>query len=116
MTQEEMEVKTGDLYKSWGYGKGDIEKLPFGAHMWLAPEKEVRQNPYSGVKVLLNPVELAIYDRLMASYDAHIEDGNMGDYDEARKMYKDFNKGKYWFIENNIEAYMKLIDQEVLWN
>ena len=36
MTQEEMIVKREDLYKSWGY---EIEKLPFGAHMWLEPEK-----------------------------------------------------------------------------
>jgi len=110
MTQEELEVKTDDLYKSWGYGKGDIEKLPFGAHMWLAPEKEVRQNPYSGVKVLLNPVELAIYDHLMDCYHEHIELGNEGYLKEARKLYQDFNKGKNWFIENNIRAYMDLID------
>lgn len=107
MTQEELTVKREDLYKSWGY---DIDKLPFGAHMWLAPEKEVRQNPYSGVKVLLNPVELAIYDHLMESYHEHIALGNEGYYDEARKLYKDFNKGKYWFLENNIRAYMDLID------
>lgn len=107
MTQEEMKVKREDLYKSWGY---DIDKLPFGAHMWLEPEKGTRQNPYSGVKVLLNPVELAIYDHTMQSYHDHIELGTMGDLVEARKLYKDFNKGKNWFIENNVRAYMDLID------
>ena len=104
---DQMEVKRDDLYKSWGY---DIDKLPFGAHMWLAPEKETRQNPYSGVKVLLNPVELAIYDHLMQSYHDHIELGTGGDLVEARKLYKDFKKGKEWFIENNVRAYMDLID------
>lgn len=104
---DQIEVKRDDLYKSWGY---DIDKLPFGAHMWLAPEKETRQNPYSGVKVLLNPVELAIYDHTMQSYHDHIELGTMGDLVEARKLYKDFNKGKEWFIENNVRAYMDLID------
>lgn len=104
---DQIEVKRDDLYKSWGY---DIDKLPFGAHMWLAPEKETRQNPYSGVKVLLNPVELAIYDHTMQSYHDHIELGTGGDYAEARKLYKDFIKGKNWFIENNVEAYMELID------
>ena len=78
--------------------------------MWLAPEKETRQNPYSGVKVLVNPVELAIYDHTMQSYHDHIELGAGGDYAEARKLYKDFIKGKNWFIENNVEAYMELID------
>ena len=104
---DQIEVKRDDLYKSWGY---DIDKLPFGAHMWLAPEKETRQNPYSGVKVLLNPVELAIYDHTMQSYHDHIELGPMGDLVEARKLYKDCNKGKEWFIENNVRAYMDLID------
>ena len=107
MTQEELTVKREDLYKSWGY---DIDKLPFGAHMWLAPEKETRQNPYSGVKVLLNPVEFAIYDHLIQSYHDHIELGTGGDLVEARKLYQDFKKGKEWFIENNIRAYMDLID------
>ncbi len=104
---DKITVKREDLYKSWGY---DIDKLPFGAHMWLAPEKETRQNPYSGVKVLLNPVELAIYDHLMQSYHDHIELGTGGDLVEARKLYQDFKKGKEWFIENNVRAYMELID------
>lgn len=104
---DQIEVKREDLYKSWGY---DIKKLPFGAHMWLEPEKNTRQNPYSGVIVEMNPVELAIYDHTMQSYHEHIELGTMGDYKEARKLYKDFNKGKNWFIENNIRAYMDLID------
>jgi len=104
---DQIEVKREDLYKSWGY---DIKKLPFGAHMWLEPEKNTRQNPYSGVTVEMNPVELAIYDHTMQSYHEHIELGTMGDYKEARKLYKDFNKGKNWFIENNIRAYMDLID------
>lgn len=104
---DQIEVKREDLYKSWGY---EIKKLPFGAHMWLEPEKNTRQNPYSGVIVEMNPVELAIYDHTMQSYHEHIELGTMGDYKEARKLYKDFNKGKNWFIENNIRAYMDLID------
>ena len=107
MTQQEMQVKREDLYKSWGY---DTEKLPFGTHMWLEPEKGKRQNPYSGVIVELNPVEMAIYDHTMMAYHDHIELGTMGDLVEARKLYKDFNKGKNWFIENNVEAYMDLID------
>jgi len=107
MTQEELTVKREDLYKSWGY---DTDKLPFGTHMWLEPEKGSRQNPYSGVIVELNPVEMAIYDHTMMAYHDHIELGTGGDLVEARKMYKDFTKGKNWFIENNVEAYMDLID------
>jgi hypothetical protein len=104
---DKIEIKREDLYKSWGY---DTEKLPFGTHMWLEPEKGSRQNPYSGVIVELNPVEMAIYDHTMMAYHDHIELGTGGDLVEARKMYKDFTKGKNWFIENNIQAYMDLID------
>ena len=104
---DKMQVKREDLYKSWGY---DTDKLPFGTHMWLEPEKSSRQNPYSGVIVELNPVEMAIYDHTMMAYHDHIELGTGGDLVEARKMYKDFTKGKNWFIENNVQAYMDLID------
>jgi len=104
---DKIEIKREDLYKSWGY---DTEKLPFGTHMWLEPEKGKRQNPYSGVIVELNPVEMAIYDHTMMSYHDHIELGTGGDLVEARKLYKEFNKGKEWFIENNVQAYMDLID------
>lgn len=104
---DKMQVKREDLYKSWGY---DTDKLPFGTHMWLEPEKGKRQNPYSGVIVELNPVEMAIYDHTMMSYHDHIELGTGGDLVEARKLYKEFNKGKEWFIENNVQAYMDLID------
>lgn len=104
---DKIEIKREDLYKSWGY---DTEKLPFGTHMWLEPEKSSRQNPYSGVIVELNPVEMAIYDHTMMAYHDHIELGTGGDLVEARKLYKEFNKGKEWFIENNVQAYMDLID------
>jgi hypothetical protein len=104
---DRIEIKREDLYKSWGY---DTDKLPFGTHMWLEPEKGSRQNPYSGVIVELNPVEMAIYDHTMMAYHDHIELGTGGDLVEARKMYKDFTKGKNWFIENNVQAYMDLID------
>ena len=85
MTQEKIKVKREDLYKSWGY---DTEKLPFGVHMWLEPEKSTRQNPYHD----------------------HIELGSGGDLKQARTAYEIFRTGKDWFIENNIEAYMDLID------
>ena len=86
-----------------------FEDLPFD-DLTLYAEPEVVANPYSGVKVTLNPVEVAIYDATMGAYNIHIDLGNVGKYDDARRWYKDFNKGKNWFIENNIDAYMKLID------
>jgi hypothetical protein len=72
--------------------------------------KEIRRNPYSGVEVELNPVEIDIFDRLMLAYRKHLEVGNKGDYKESKVLYSEYIKGKNWFIENNIEAYMDLID------
>ena len=108
MNEQEMKVSKKDLFESWGYD--DISKLPYGEHMMIAPEPEVRRNPYSGVTVELNPVELAIYDRLMDAYHTHIDIGNQGDYKKAKILYSVYNTGKNWFIENNIDAYMELID------
>ena len=108
MTEQEMKVNKIDLFKSWGYD--DVSKLPYGEHMMIAPEPEIRQNPYSGVKVELNPVELAVFDRLMDAYHTHLEVGNAGDIKKAQMLYSVYNTGKNWFIENNIEAYMDLID------
>ena len=108
MTEQEMKVNKIDLFKSWGYD--DVSKLPYGEHMMIAPEPEIRQNPYSGVKVELNPVELAIFDRLMDAYHTHLEVGNAGDIEKAQMLYSVYLTGKNWFIENNIVAYMDLID------
>ena len=105
---DKLKVNKKEMFKSWGYD--DISKLPFGGHMMLAPNPEIRQNPYSGVTVELNPVELAIFDLLMDAYETHLKVGDDGDYEEARLLYSEFNKGKNWFIENNVEAYMDLID------
>ena len=44
------------------------------------------------------------------AYNIHLSLGNVAKYDDARKWYKEFYKGKNWFIENNINAYMTLID------
>ena len=86
-----------------------LEDLPFDNLTFFA-EPEVITNPYSGVKVTLNPVEVAIYDATMGAYHIHIDLGNVARYDDARKWYKEFHKGKNWFIENNIKAHMTLID------
>lgn len=56
---------------------------------------EVR-NPFSGETCMLTPEEVAVYDYLKGSE-------LMGDYASVRK-------GINWFIENNAEAYMTLLD------
>ena len=102
MTNKDKET----LYKKYGYDK---KKIPFPG-MMIEKEDETVKNPYTEVEVTLNPVEVAIYDCLMGSYHAHLAAGNAGQTEVARSLYKDFNKGKDWFIENNVGAYFKLID------
>jgi len=46
----------------------------------------------------------------MGSYHAHLLAGETGNIETARELYKDFNKGKDWFITNNADAYYALID------
>ena len=94
------------MYQRYGY---DEEKIPFPM-MTIGEEDEVATNPYTEVAVTLNPVEIAIYDCLMGSYHAHLLAGETKNFETAKSLYKDFNKGKDWFITNNPDAYYALID------
>ena len=94
------------IYKKYGYDK---DKIPFPM-MQIGEEDEIAKNPYSEVEVTLNPVEIAIYDCLMGSYHAHLLAGDTGNMETAKALYNDYYKGKDWFIENNPDAYFKLID------
>jgi hypothetical protein len=66
-----------------------------GIQIMDAEPAEVR-NPFSGETCTLNPEELAVYDYLKGCE-------LMGDYKGVRK-------GISWFIDNNAEAYMTLLD------
>ena len=102
MTNKDKDI----LYKKYGYDK---DKIPFPM-MQIGEEDEIAKNPYSEVEVTLNPVEIAIYDCLMGSYHAHLQAGHSGQTKIAKELYSDYYKGKDWFIENNVDAYFKLID------
>ena len=98
-------------YRNLDGKKYKEKELPFPSRdLSFFSESETIANPYSGITIELNPVEVAIYDATMGAYNIHLSLGNVGKYDDARKWYKEFYKGKNWFIENNINAYMKLID------
>ena len=73
----------------------EYTKIPFGVVV-LDDEPVEVANPYSGQTIMLTPTEVAVYDVTMGSY-------HMG-------LYDTFRKGKDWFLENNVEAYMTLID------
>ena len=101
-----MKTKTKDVYEEYGYVKEDV---PFSKGMMVGKSHETVANKFTGVKVELNPVELAVYDVLMGSYQLHLQTGK-DDLIQARELYNDFIKGKNWFIENNPQAYFDLID------
>jgi len=77
--------------------------------MMVGKNHETVSNRFTGVKVKLNPVEVAVYDVLMGSYNLHLQVGK-DDVIQARELYNDFVKGKNWFIDNNPQAYFDLID------
>lgn len=95
-----------DIYEQYGYVKKDV---PFSKNMIVGEDNEWVSNKFTGVKVELNPVECAVYDVLMGSYNLHLQVGE-DNLAYARELYNDFNKGKNWFIENNPQAYFDLID------
>ena len=95
-----------DIYQEYGYVK---ENVPFSKGMMVGKNHETVANKFTGIKVELNPVELAVYDVLMGSYQLHLQAGK-DDLIQARELYNDFIKGKNWFIDNNPQAYFDLID------
>ena len=54
------------------------------------------ENPFSGASIMLEPEEVAVYDYLKGC--------------ELIGDYKGLQKGIDWFIKNNSEAYMVLLD------
>jgi uncharacterized protein YegJ (DUF2314 family) len=54
------------------------------------------ENPFSGESMMLSPDEVAVYDYLKGC--------------ELIGDYKNLQKGINWFIKNNTQAYMTLLD------
>ena len=72
-----------------------IQKLFPGIQVYDKQPVEVR-NPFSGDVIKLTPEEVAVYDYLKGCE-------MMGDYKMLRRAID-------WFVENNIQAYMTLLD------
>ena len=68
----------------------------FPGIMILDDEPVSVANPFSGESCMLSPEEVAVYDYLKGCE-------LLGDYAGVRK-------GIDWFIDNNAEAYMTLLD------
>ena len=70
-------------------------KLPY-KDIFVGEVDEFITNPFSGEGIMLTTEEVAVYDTLKGCE-------LFGDYEGLRK-------GISWFIENNAEAYMVLLD------
>jgi len=70
-------------------------KLPY-KDIFVGEVSEYITNPFSGQGIMLSPEEVAVLDTLRGCEI-------FGDYAGVRK-------GINWFIENNAEAYMVLLD------
>lgn len=75
--------------------KKTINEL-FPGIMVLDTEPVQVRNPFSGESVTLTPDEVAVYDYLKGC--------------ELIGDYKGLRKGLDWFMSNNVEAYMTLLD------
>jgi hypothetical protein len=69
-------------------------KPPFA--VTVGTESEVIANPFSGEKIELDPVAVAVYDVIKGAEF-------LGDYETVRK-------GLDWFIDHYPDAYMVLLD------
>lgn len=72
-----------------------IKELFPGIQIYDTEPVEVA-NPYTGQTVTLTPKEVAVYDLIKGA--------------ELTSQWEMLRKGLDWFIENNGEAYMALLD------
>lgn len=72
-----------------------IKELFPGIQIYDTEPVEVA-NPYTGQTVTLTPEEVAVYDLIKGA--------------ELTSQWEMLRKGLDWFIENNGEAYMVLLD------
>ena len=68
----------------------------FPGIMILDNEPVIVQNPFSGESCILSPVEVAVYDYLKGC--------------ELIGDHKGLRKSLDWFIDNNSQAYITLLD------
>ena len=69
---------------------------------------DIVANPFSGEEFYLDRDELSMYNFLKgAEYTLMIMSKQNKTND---KLLDDFDKARYWFSKNNIDAYMALID------
>ena len=99
------------MMKNQKNGKKMKNKLPKWFDGTIYHQGDIVTNPFSGEEFYLNRYELSMYDFLKgAEYTFAIAQERMENHTIDDQLVKDFDKGRDWFIKNNSEAYMKLLD------
>ena len=99
------------MMKNQKSGKKMKNKLPKWFDGTIYHQGDIVTNPFSGEEFYLNRYELSMYDFLKgAEYTLAIAQERMQNHTIDDQLVKDFDKGRDWFIKNNSEAYMKLLD------
>lgn len=78
------------------FNLNDVKPLEIFPDLEIGTQSALVTNRFSGNKILLNPEELAMYDLLKGA--------------EIVGDMKRFHICRYWFMDNNYEAYRTLID------
>ena len=95
-----MESKLPKWFDGTRYKQGDIVANPFsGEEFYLDRDELSMYNFLKGAEYTLMIVQQQILD-------VKIEEAPKS----AQKLADDFDKARYWFSKNNIDAYMALID------
>jgi hypothetical protein len=84
--------------------EGTVQVLPEWFDGEVYTEGAEVTNPYSGCSCYLSPKELSMYDFIKGA-EALLENNTRSEY-----LVNAFYEGLWWFKDNNIEAYMILLD------
>jgi hypothetical protein len=84
--------------------EGTVQVLPEWFDGEVYTEGAEVTNPYSGCSCYLSPKELSMYDFIKGA-EMLLENNTRSEY-----LVNAFYEGLWWFKDNNIEAYMILLD------
>lgn len=84
--------------------EGTVQVLPEWFDGEVYTEGAEVTNPYSGCSCYLSPKELSMYDFIKGA-EMLLENNTRSEY-----LVNAFYEGLWWFKDNNIEAYIILLD------
>ena len=88
------------IFEKQGFDKGikiTMQNVDWISQLAVGENNETVENPYTGESVLLEPLEVAVYDFIKGC--------------ESLKQWDSMDKALIWFRAKNPKAYMVLLDQ-----